>query len=468
MKKKYVVYTLLLALFSVPVCAAAQAPNDWENHHLIHQNKFDGRATSYSYPSIRTALAGDREQSAAVMLNGTWRFHFSPKSQDRSLDFYKADFDASGWDTIDVPSCWEMRGYGRPIYTNIPYPFPINPPYIDRDNPVGTYIREFNLPRLLEDKQLILHFGGVSSAFYLYVNGQKVGYSQGSRLPAEFDVTDVVQAGTNHIAVQVFRWCDGSYLEDQDHWRMSGLHREVMLLAQPKTAINDFFIRTKFDASFQHAKLQIRPEIMTSDVDAIKGQVLKAQLYDPAKCEVFAEPLEIEVSKIVNERFPQRDNVHFGLIEAEVSNPQKWSAEVPVLYTLVLSLHDQKGKVVEARSCKVGFRDIQIRDEQLFVNGKSIKLMGVNRHDHHPVNGKTVSREDMRKDVEIMKQYGFNSVRTSHYPNDPYFYDLCDEYGLYVIDEANIESHQVGGYFANQTGWNLSFMDRCIRMVERD
>ncbi len=468
MKKQSVYYFTLLFALSALIHANAPTINDWENHTFISQNKLPGRATSYSYSSTKDALNGNRAKSSVLMLNGMWQFHFSPKSQDRPLNFFKTDFDASGWDKIDVPSCWEMRGYGMPIYTNSVYPYPINPPYIDRDNPVGTYIRTFKVPKKFEGKQLILHFGGVSSAFYLYVNGQKVGYSQGSRLPAEFDVTSLIHAGSNTIAVQVFRWCDGSYLEDQDHWRMSGIHREVMLLAQPATAINDFFVRTKFDKSLQNARLQIRPEILTDDTNAIKGFIVKAQLYDPKNKAVFAGPLQKSVSSIINEFYPQRDNVYFGLMESDVENPQKWSAEEPVLYTLVLSLHDQTGKTVEARSCKVGFRDIQIRDQQLFINGKSIKLMGVNRHDHHPVTGKTVSREDMRKDVEIMKQYGFNSVRTSHYPNDPYFYDLCDQYGLYVIDEANIESHGVRGFLANQPDWSHAFLDRCIRLAERD
>ena len=468
MKKKPTYYITLVLVFSILGHADASEINDWENHALINQNKLPGRATTYSYSSIGDALRGNRKKSSILMLNGMWQFHFSPMSEDRPLDFMKVDFDASGWDKIDVPSCWEMRGYGVPIYTNSVYPFPINPPNIDRGNPVGTYIRTFELPKRFADKRLVLHFGGVSSAFYLYVNGEKVGYSQGSRLPAEFDVTSSVHTGSNTIAVQVFRWCDGSYLEDQDHWRMSGVHREVMLLAEPKTAINDFFVRTKFDESLQNAKLQIRPEIMISDANAIEGLVVKAQLYDPNNKAVLTQPLQISVSSIIKEAYPQRDNVYFGLMEGNVTNPQKWSAEEPTLYTLVLSLHDQAGNVVEARSCMVGFRDIQIRGEQLFVNGKSIKLMGVNRHDHHPVNGKTVSREDMRKDVEIMKQYGFNSVRTSHYPNDPYFYDLCDRYGLYVIDEANIESHGVNGFFSNQPDWSHAFLDRCIRMAERD
>lgn len=468
MKKPLVYYFALLISFSALVCAHASQANDWENPTLVQQNKLPGRATSYSYASTEDALRGDRASSSMLLLNGPWRFHFSPRSEDRPLDFFKLDFAASTWDKIDVPSCWEMRGYGVPIYTNSVYPFPANPPYIKRDNPVGSYIKTFELPQAFKNKTLILHFGGVSSAFYLYVNGQKLGYSQGSRLPAEFDVTSALRPGNNSIAVQVFRWCDGSYLEDQDHWRMSGIHREVMLLAQPKTAINDFFVRTKFDTSMRNAKLQIRPEILAADAKAIAGQVVKAQLYDPQNRPVFAKALERSAASILNEYYPQRDNVYFALLEAELENPQKWSAEEPVLYTLVLSLLDQAGEVVEARSCKVGFRDIQIRDEQLFVNGKSIKLMGVNRHDHHPVNGKTVSRADMRKDVELMKQFGFNSVRTSHYPNDPYFYDLCDQYGLYVIDEANIESHGVRGLLANQPDWSYAFLDRCIRLAERD
>ena len=295
-----------------------------------------------------------------------------------------------------------------------------------------------------------------------------VGYSEDSCLPAEFDVTGKVQKGKNTVAVQVFRWSDGSYLEDQDHWRMSGIQREVMLLAQPQVALNDYFVRTKFDENLEDALLQIRPVITMKDSINTEGWTVEAQLYSPTDKPKFAQPLKIDLNKVIYEEYPQRDNVKFALLEAKVESPQKWSAELPVLYTLVLTLKDDKGNVLESRSSKIGFRDIRIQDGVFLVNGKPVKLYGVNRHDHSETGGKTVTHDDMLKDVQLMKQHNFNAVRTCHYPNDPYFYDLCDQYGLYVMDEANIETHHAAGYLTNQPSWHAAFTDRVIRMVERD
>lgn len=460
---------LLIAVFCILSYNLYSQTKQWENPLVVSENKMPARATSYSYESADKALSSDRTQSNLLMLNGDWKFSFAETPEQRPVDFYKSEFNSGDWKNIDVPSCWEMRGYGMPIYTNSVYPFAPNPPYIDRDNPVGSYLKDFTLPQGWESQQVILHFAGVSSAFYLWVNGEFVGYSQDSRLPAEFDVSDFVKSGNNTIAVEVYRWSDGSYLEDQDHWRMSGIHREVMLMAQPKVSINDYFVRTRFDENYQNAKLQIRPRIENvDDVDLSKYRI-SAQLFKANGQKVLKEPLTIEANKIVNEWYPQRDNVYFGIMETEVYKPIQWSAENPYLYTLVISLTDGEGKTVEARSSKIGFREVKFSaDNEFLVNGKAVKIIGVNRHDHHHTNGKTVTREDMREDVVLLKQYNFNSVRTSHYPNDAYFYDLCDEYGIYVMDEANIESHGVRGELANDPTWNYAFLDRVIRMVERD
>jgi len=444
------------------------AQNDWEDQSVIGRNKMPARATSYSFSSEDLALKGDRTQARFLSLNGEWMFHFEADSKNRPMDFYTGEVKVSGWDKIEVPSCWEMKGYGTPIYTNSTYPFPNRPPFITRTNPVGSYFRTFEIPADWDGQQIILHFGGVSSAFYVWVNGQMVGYSEDSCLPAEFDVTEKVQKGKNTVAVQVFRWSDGSYLEDQDHWRMSGIQREVMLLAQPRVALNDFFVRTKFDENLEDALLQIRPVITMKDSIGIEGWTVEAMLYSPTDKPKLAQPLKIDLSKIVYEEYPQRDNVKFALLESKIESPQKWSAELPVLYTLVLSLKDEKGNVLESRSSKIGFRDIRIQDGVFLVNGKAVKLYGVNRHDHSQTGGKTVTREDMLKDVLLMKQYNLNAVRSCHYPNDPYFYDLCDQYGLYVMDEANIETHHASGYLTNQPSWHAAYADRVIRMVERD
>jgi beta-galactosidase len=498
--------TLLLILFT---STAFAQNNEWEDPTFIGKNKIPGRATSYSFKSVNDALSGERENARMISLNGTWKFNFVDKSEDRPLDFYKTD--VSGWDDIEVPSNWEMHGYGTPIYRNSGYPFgpqlsleemqdPIawykenynvpeglsnqeiyrrfyadviiknipQPPFIARENPVGSYARTFTIPENWNNQKIILHFGGVSSAMYVYVNGKKVGYSQDSRLPAEFDITNFVKTGENKLAVQVFRWSDGSYLEDQDHWRMSGIHREVLVLAQPKVAIEDFFVRTRLDNNYDNALLQIRPTITRgSDVD-IDGWTVEASLYSSTNEAVLSEPITKEVTKIVYEGYPQRDNVYFGIMEQNIVSPEKWSAEKPTRYTLVLNLKDANGNTVEARSAKIGFREVEIKNGELLINGQSIKLYGVNRHDHSHLRGKSVTRDDMEQDVLLMKQFNFNSVRTSHYPNDPYFYDLCDKYGLYVMDEANIETHGLMGYLTNQSDWHMAFQDRVVRMVERD
>ena len=305
-----------LAFFILMFLAiGVSAQNDWEDQSIIGRNKMPARATSYSFSSEELALKGDRTQARFLSLNGEWMFHFEADSKNRSTDFYSGEAKVVGWDKIEVPSCWEMKGYGTPIYTNSTYPFPNNPPFIKRTNPVGSYFRTFELPTDWDGKQIVLHFGGVSSAFYVWVNGQMVGYSEDSCLPAEFDITEKVQKGKNTVAVQVFRWSDGSYLEDQDHWRMSGIQREVMLLAQPRVALNDFFVRTKFDENLEDALLQVRPVVTMKDSINISGWTVEAMLYSPTDKPKFVQPLKIDLSKIFYEAYPQRDNVKFALME---------------------------------------------------------------------------------------------------------------------------------------------------------
>ncbi len=465
----------LMIIASQPLAFAA---NDWENPEVIHINKLPARATSYSFDTVDQALKRDRSESSIKMLNGEWKFSFADKVEDRPKNFYKSTFNSKSWKTIPVPSNWELEGYGMPIYTNSLYPFfkdaatdenSIVLPYITRDNPVGSYLKDFTVPKDWNDQKIILHFGGVSSAFYLWINGEKVGYSQGSRLPSEFDITEYLKSGKNTIALEVYRWSDGSYLEDQDHWRLSGIHRDVMLMAQPKIAINDFHVKTKLTNEYTKGVLQVKPELSFPHRKDVDGWKIEGQLFNAFGKPVLESPMSVSANIVSRIIYPQRDNYKFDLMSATLDKPELWTSETPYLYTLVLSLKDKKGNIVETRSTRVGFRDVKINDKaELLINGKVVKLIGVNRHDHDVKKGKALSREDLLEDVLLMKRYNFNAVRTSHYPNDPYFYELCDEYGIYVMDEANIESHGVGGLIANLPEWNNAMMQRVLRMVERD
>ena len=480
--KRGFLFLSFLMLFSQLVISQ----NDWENELIFEQNKMESRVPSYSYKNEQDALKSKRELARMISLNGVWKFNFVEKSEDRPTDFMAKDFAGSNWKDIPVPSNWELEGYGQPIYTNITYPFtpkasfevkfdwkgpqPPVPPKIYRDNPVGSYYRDFEVPADWKGQSIILHFGGVTSAFYVWVNGKKVGYSQDSCLAAEFDITDYLQSGKNRVAIQVFRWSDGSYLEDQDMWRLSGIHREVLLMAQPKVSLNDFYVRTTLDEQLKDALLEIRPKVWVKNPDEnLKGWKINAQLYDRNNNKVLQDGLFTTVEAVHKERWPAKDITKFGFIKTKVSSPRKWSAEDPYMYTIVFTVTNPKGEVVESRSQKIGFKKVEFgKKNELLINGKVVEIMGVNRHDHNPIRGKALTHDDLRKDIEILKKFNINAVRTCHYPNDPYFYELCNEYGLYVMDEANIESHHVGGLLANSPTWTGAMMSRVYRMVERD
>ena len=486
-KNSIVCVAVFLITLIVTQCCKGVIPPDWENELMFEQNKLPARVASSSFASANDALMADRTASRMKSLDGTWKFKYVPRTDDRPTDFMAADFPGEGWHDIDVPSNWELQGFGQPIYTNITYPFtpgilnpnltydwkgpqPPRPPKIYRDNPVGSYFRDFDMPTEWKDMSVILHFGGVSSAFYVWLNGKKIGYSQGSCLAAEFDVTEYLREGSNRVAVQVFRWSDGSYLEDQDMWRLSGIQREVMLLAQPKICLYDCDIRYRFDQDLKNAKLRIRPSVrVVENADDLEGWKITAQLYDAQNKSVLAKPMTTTVAEIYNERWPARDLPKFAFMDANVDQPVKWSAEHPYLYRVVFTVVDPDGKTVEARSQRVGFRTVTFSENnELLINGKLVELMGVNRHDHSPTRGKALTREEMKADVELLKRFNFNAVRTSHYPNDPYFYDLCDEYGLYVMDEANIETHHIGSLIPSTPSWTAPIVSRIYRMVIRD
>jgi len=469
-----------LGLGAIQTVAAEQTP-DWENPNVFDVNKEPPHATMMVYPDVKSALPGDPGRSPYFLsLNGRWRFHWAPKPADRPGDFYRPDFDAGGWDEIPVPSNWQLHGYGIPIYVNVRYPFsPSNPPRIPHDNnPVGSYRRTFTVPTAWDGRQVFLHFDGVESACYVWVNGRKVGYSQGSRTPAEFNITGYLQPGENLLAVEVYRWCDGSYLEDQDFWRLSGIFRDVYLFSTADVHVRDFRVRTDLDDKSQDAELQVDVTLCNYGSQPVKGR-LEADLLQLAKKPGPAAGGRPTLTRTVKPLFPtlsQPVRIEPGRessleLRQTVAGPRKWTAETPNLYTLMLTLRDDTGEIVEVIPCRIGFREVEIRDGQLLVNGKAVLLKGTNRHEHDPDTGHTVSRESMIRDIKLMKQFNINAVRTSHYPNAPRWYDLCDRYGLYLIDEANVESHGMGygpESLAKDPTWKAAHLDRTMRMIQRD
>jgi len=438
---------------------ACAAGHDWENPKVLGRNKERPHASLIPYDNERTALDGNRAASPWFLsLNGDWSFNYAPYPDAAPPDFYRPEVGVNTWEKIPTPSNWEMHGYGEIFYVNVrnlcePAEIPNTP---ERNNPTGSYRTAFALPAQWTGRQVFIHFAGVQSAFYLWVNGREAGYSQGSMTPAEFNITPYLQPGENIIATRVFKYSDGTYLEDQDMWRFGGIFREVFLYSTPLVHIRDFRVSVDFDAAYADAALRIHASIAAYQGGAMAGCRIEAQLFNGNGQPVLSEPLAavLDAAEIT--------------LDTPISNPRKWSAEDPYLYALVLTLKDTGGRVLEAESCRVGFRKVELRDAQLHVNGVPVLLKGVNRHDHHPDRAKAVTVDDMRGDVQLMKRHNINAVRTSHYPNDPRFLDLCDEYGIYVFDEANIESHSFWGRFANDPEWEEAFVDRVRRMVERD
>ncbi len=444
---------------------AQDAPlqHDWENPGIISYNKQDAHASLVPCPDVESALHFDKLASENIMmLNGTWKFYWSADTEERPVDFYLPGYNDTGWDDIEVPSNWQMKGYGTPIYTNIKHPFPAEPPHINRDNPTGSYRTGFEIAKNWEGKQVYIHFEGVQSAFYLWLNGMKVGYSQGSMTAAEFDLTPFLQEGHNTLAVEVYRWSDGSYLEDQDFWRLSGIYRDVYLMARPAMHVRDFFVTTELDQDYSNAVFDLRVSVRNAGMERNRPKKLNISLRDKER-EILSQQLDINQSL----NYQQDLTIQF---QQEVIRPRLWSAEHPNLYSLILELKDEQGKTEEVISSRVGFRKVEIAGGQLLVNGVAIDLKGTNRHEIHPENGRVMSRELMVQDISLMKQHNINAVRTSHYPNVPGWYELCDIYGIYLWDEANIESHELRrqSTLANDPEWKEAFLDRGRRMVERD
>ena len=456
---------------AIPIAPTVYNREPYEDPYVSSINREPSRATSYSFENIQDAINGDRSKSSRVIsLNGEWDFSFALKPADAPTDFYKSK--VSGWKKIPVPSSWEMQGYDKPIYKSAVYPFrPVNPPNVPQDyNGVGCYQRIFSIPKEWKNMNITLHFGGVSSAYKLWINGKFAGYAEDSFLSSEFNISPYLQEGENIISVWVIRWSDGSFLEDQDQWRMSGIHREVLLKAEPILRIADFFYQTKLDKDYKDALLSIRPRIENLSGKEMRGYIIKVRLFDKNGKSVLEKPLERTAESIFNEVYPRLDNAKFGLLETNIPNPEKWSTESPNLYTLTLSLEDSTGKILEVKSCKLGFRSIEFsqNDSKLLINGKTTYLYGVNRPDHHPTKGKALSREDILQDILTIKRFNFNCVRLSHYPSDPYLLDLCDQFGIMVIDEANLETHGLGGKLSNDPAWTGAYLERSSRMALRD
>jgi len=440
--------------------------NDWENHQLLHRNRLPARAWFLHHPDAASARRAERGESTwSLSLDGLWRFRYDPAPAAAPSDFFEAGFDDAGWDTIEVPGCWQMAGYGHPHYTNVQYPFPVDPPRVPSENPTGSCRTSFSVPAEWMERRVVLRFDGVDSFFRAWVNGQPAGMSKGSRLPSEFDVTGLVREGVNTLAVQVLQWSDGSYIEDQDMWWLSGIFRSVRLISVPWVSIGDFAAVTAFDAASRDGELTVNVKLENVRSDEFEGR-LQLELFVADGTPVLSSP------PVTPARVGGRGT---GLItlSAWVKEPSRWSAETPALYTLVVTLVDASGAVVESTSTRIGFRTVEISGGNIRVNGTRVMFKGVNRHEHHPDFGRSVPYDDMVRDVQIMKRHNINAVRTSHYPDDPRFYDLCDEYGLYVIDEADLECHGmefVGDVsrISADPSWEAAYVDRVVRTVERD
>jgi beta-galactosidase len=448
--------------------AAQNSPEpgpEWDNPRVLHLNTEKPHTTMIVYPSADLARTGDPSRSPWVQsLNGTWKFLASPRPGTRPADFFRPDFNDASWSGIAVPGNVETQGHGMPIYVNIGYAFPYdrqNPRPPHDENPVASYRRTFTVPAGWNGRRVLLHFAGVDSAFYVWVNGQKVGYSEDSRTPAEFDITRYLQAGTNTLAVEVYRFSDGSFLEDQDMWRLSGIFRDVYLWSTAVQHVRDFEIHGDLGAAYRDGAVTMKAFVNNAGGSATGDVTL--DLLD-------AEGRTV-VSQTRSYRSPAAGETAIDFSLA-VRAPRKWSAETPYLYRALITLKSGSHQVVEVIPATVGFRKVEIRNGRFLVNGQAVLIKGVNRHEHDPQHGHYVPREVMIRDIELMKQHNVNAVRTSHYPNTPEWYELAARYGLYLMDEANIECHGFGtnaqNRLTNDPAWTAAYVDRVERMVERD
>lgn len=459
-------YLLFLALLPFPLVCQSIDPsqNLHQNHQVFAVNKEAPHATLFPFGSEAAALKRDPAASPWFQsLNGFWKFHWVRRPADRPREFYREDYNDSDWTYFPVPANWEVHGYDYPIYLDEKYPFASQWPRVPEDyNPVGSYRRTFHIPEQWRQREIFLHFGAVKSALYVWINGREVGFSQGSKTPAEFNITPFIRTGENTLAIQIFRWSDASYIESQDMLRLSGIEREVFLYAAPKVRIADFFARTGLEDNYERGVLDLEVLLRNHTGEETGPRRLHFSLLAPDGSLAAGGYQDYRVKA-------QSDTTLQIPVRLEYVEP--WTAETPNLYTLLLQ-HGAPGADKEVIADRIGFRSVEIRNGRLLLNGQPIYIRGVDRHETHPHTGHVISRETMLEDIRLMKQHNINAVRSSHYPNHPEWYDLCDEYGLYVIDEANIESHPLANSEETQIGndltWLPAHLDRTQRMFHRD
>jgi evolved beta-galactosidase subunit alpha len=427
----------------------------WENHQIDGINRMPARAHFLTFPSKEKALLNNNRYTHAFKnLNGVWKFMFLDAPEYSPEGFFNSDFDVTKMDDITVPGNWQLQGYGKMHYSDLWYNFPINPPYVPTENPTGIYKRTFFVEESYRDKKIIIRFCGVDSAYHLWINGKEVGYSKVARNESEFDITDLIRVGEeNDVTVRVYQWSDGTYLEDQDMWWESGIFRDVELIGVPKDGINDYKVIADLDDEYKNGIFKVEAFLRTT-----KEVNVTFELVDAGENTVFTKTVVAKEGK--------------ACIDEVIADVNHWTAETPYLYKLFMTVEDD-GQIVEVIPQNVGFRNIRLNGETFLVNGVAIKFKGVNRHDYSPQNGRVVSREEIEKDIILMKQFNINAIRTSHYPNSYYLYDLCDEYGMYLIAETDLECHGfelTGDYkwITDDSSWELAYVSRMTRMIERD
>lgn len=452
---------------------------DWQNHHVLSINRAPAHSPWGAYESVQQALSFDRTASARqISLDGTWKFRLVDNPEQVTDPFYQEDFDVSRWDDIQVPGNWEVQGFGKPIYTNVIYPFERygkgrhhiapksneitddaslnNPPFVPEDNPTGLYVRDFELPQAFEGMELHLMLDGVESGYYLWLNGRPVGYSQDSKLMSDFDATPFLRPGKNRIALQVMRFTDATWLEDQDYWHLSGIFRPVRLYAKPAQHIQDFRLNGWADGRFT-ARVQL------NRIDGFGDLRVRLSLYDPQGGLLLSQEARPGITPYF--RSDEGPEPGEAVFELKIDSPALWTPETPVLYGCVMELLDSSDAVLDVESGRVGFRTVEIRDGVIRLNGVRMLFRGVNRHEFFAETGRTVSREHMRREIALMKQLNFNAIRTCHYPDDPALYELCDEMGMAVVCETNLETHGVSGMLSHRADWAEAYLQRATRMV---